>query len=114
MEGGLSDQFWLAEEQVERLRPRIPTMRCQVRPDDCSVLSGSIPGTRNDLRWRDAPAVQAPTGTFWTGFVRWSRLGSVFAGIPRDLARPGAEGDTIITNVETGPTTGPRTGGEGT
>jgi transposase len=59
------------------------------------VLSGIIHVKRNGLRWRDAPAVYGPHKTLYNRFVRWSRLG-VFARIFRDLARPKAEGDTLM------------------
>lgn len=91
----MGDQVWLTEEQVERLRPHVPKVRGKARSDDCMVLSGIIHVTRNGLRWRDAPAVHGPHKTLYNRFVRWSRLG-VFARMFRDLARPGAEGDTIM------------------
>lgn len=91
----MSDQFWLTEEQVERLRPHFPRVRGKPRSDDRTVLSGIIHVKRNGLRWRDAPAVYGPHKTLYNRFVRWSRLG-VFARIFRDLARPGSEGDTLM------------------
>jgi transposase len=91
----MSDQVWLTEEQVERLRPHFPKARGKPRSDDRTVLSGIIHVKRNGLRWRDAPAVYGPHKTLYNRFVRWSRLG-VFARIFRDLARPGAEGDTLM------------------
>ena len=91
----MSDQFWLTEEQVERLRPHFPKVRGKARSDDRMVLSGIIHVKRNGMRWRDAPAAYGPHKTLYNRFVRWSRLG-VFARIFRDLARPGAEGDTIM------------------
>jgi transposase len=54
---------------------------------------------RNGLRWRDAPAVYGPHKTLCNRFVRWSRLG-VLGRIFRDLAKPGAEGDTIMMDIE--------------
>ena len=63
--------------------------------DDRRVLSGILFVLRNGLRWRDAPAVYGPHKTLYNRFVRWLRLG-VFARIFRDLAQPGAEGDTLM------------------
>ena len=91
----MGDRFWLTGEQVERLRPHFPKVRGKARSDDRMVLSGIIHVKRNGLRWRDAPAVHGPRKTLCNRFARWSRLG-VFARMFRDLARPGAEGDTIM------------------
>ncbi len=78
---------------MERLRPHFPKVRGKARSDDRTVLSGIIHMEHNGLRWRDAPAVYGPHKTPYNRFVRWSRLG-VFARMFRQLAQPGAEGDT--------------------
>ena len=91
----MSGQFWLTGKQVERLRPHFPKARGKPRVDDRRVLSGILFVLRNGLRWQDAPAVYGPHKTLYNRFVRWSRLG-VFARVFRDLARPGADGDTIM------------------
>jgi putative transposase len=91
----MSGQFWLTDKQVERLRPHFPKPRGKPRVDDRRVLSGVLFVLRNGLRWQDAPAVYGPHKTLYNRFVRWSRLG-VFARIFRDLARPGADGDTLM------------------
>ncbi len=91
----MSGQFWLTQEQVERLRPHFPKARGKPRVDDRRVLSGILHVLRNGLRWRDAPSVYGPHKTLYNRFVRWSRLG-VFARIFRDLARPGSQSDTIM------------------
>jgi len=91
----MSGQFWLTDKQVERLRPLFPKARGRPGVDDRRVLSGILHVLRNGLRWRDAPAVYGPHKTLYNRFVRWSRLG-VFAPIFRDLAQPGADGDTLM------------------
>ncbi len=91
----MSRQFWLTSEQVERLRPHFPKSRGKPRVDDRRVLSGILHVLRNGLRWQDAPSVYGPPKTLDNRFVRWSRLG-VFARIFRDLAQPGADGDTLM------------------
>ncbi len=91
----MSGQFWLTHEQVERLRPHFPKPRGRPRVDDRRVLSGIIHVKRNGLRWRDAPSDYGPHKTLYNRFARWSRLG-VFAGIFRDLAKPGPDGDTLM------------------
>ena len=91
----MSGQFWLTDEQVERLRPHFPKARGKPRVDDRRVLSGILHVLRNGLRWRDAPAVYGPHKTLYNRFVRWSRLG-VFARIFYTLAQPGRDGETIM------------------
>jgi putative transposase len=91
----MSGQFWLTDQQVERLRPYFPKPRGKPRVDDRRVLSGILFVLRNGLRWQDAPAVYGPHKTLYNRFARWSRLG-VFARIFRDLAKPGADGDTLM------------------
>jgi len=91
----MSGQFWLSDEQVERLRPHFPKARGKPRVDDRRVLSGILHVLRNGLRWQDAPAVYGPHKTLYNRFARWSRLG-VFARIFRDLAQPGPDGDTLM------------------
>jgi transposase len=91
----MSGQFWLSEGQVERLRPHFPKARGKPRVDDRRVLSGILHVLRNGLRWQDAPAIYGPHKTLYNRFARWSRLG-VFARIFRDLAKPGADGDTLM------------------
>ena len=91
----MSGQFWLTDEQVERLRPHVSKARDKPRVDDRRVLSGILHVLRNGLRWRDAPAVYGPHKTLYNRFVRWSPLG-VLGRIFRDLARAGADGATIM------------------
>ena len=91
----MSGQFWLSDEQVERLRPHFPKPRGKPRVDDRRVLSGILHVLRNGLRWQDAPPVYGPHKTLYNRFVRWSHLG-VFARIFRGLAQPGVDGDTVM------------------
>ncbi len=93
--GRMSEHFWLTEEQMERLRPFFPKSRGKPRVDDRRVLSGIIYIQKNGLQWKDAPSVYGPPKTLYNRFVRWSRMG-VFARILAELARPGAQGDTIM------------------
>jgi transposase len=91
----MTGQFWLTDKQVERLKSHFPKPRGKPRVDDRRVLSGILHILRNGLRWQDAPSVCGPHGTLYNRFVRRSRLG-VVARIFRDLAQPGAEGDTLM------------------
>jgi transposase len=57
---GLSE-FWLSEEQFERLRPLLPDkVRGVARVDDRRVISGIIHVVRSGGRWVDAPACRGP------------------------------------------------------
>ena len=91
----MSGHFWLAEEQMERLRPFFPRSRGKRRVDDRRVLSGIIYVQKNGLQWTDAPAVYGPHKTLYNRFVRWSRMG-VFARIFMELAQPDPEDETIM------------------
>ena len=58
-ETGMSDLFWLTDEQMERLRPFFPKSHGKPRVDNRRVLSGIVFVNKNGLRWRDAPAAYA-------------------------------------------------------
>ena len=60
----MSGQFWLSDEQAERLRPHFPKPRGKPRVDNRRVLSGILHILRNGLCWQDAPA-----GTHQRGLV---------------------------------------------
>ena len=91
----MSGDFWLTDEQMERLRPFFPKSRGKPRVDDRRVLSGIIYIKKNGLQWKHAPAAYGPPKTLYNRFVRWSRLG-VFARIFVELAQPGLDGETIM------------------
>jgi transposase len=72
---GLSE-FWLSEEQFERLRPLLPDkVRGVARVDDRRVISGIIHVVRSGGRWVDAPACYGPRKTLYNRFVRWAAKG---------------------------------------
>ena len=50
----MNGQFWLSDEQVERLRLHFQKVRGKPRVDDRRVLSGLLHVLRNGLRWQDA------------------------------------------------------------
>ncbi len=56
----MSDQFWLCEEQLKRIKRYFPLSHGVPRVDDRRVVSGIIHVIRNGLRWRDAPEVNRP------------------------------------------------------
>jgi len=71
----MSDQFWLSEEQLARIKRYFPLSHGVPRVDDRKVISGIIQVIRNGLRWRDAPAVYGPHKTLYNRFIRWSKMG---------------------------------------
>jgi transposase len=73
----MSDQYWLSEAQLERIKPYFPRSHGRPRVDDRRVISGIVHVIRNGLRWRDAPEVYGPHKTPYNRFLRWSRIGVV-------------------------------------
>lgn len=54
-------EFWLSEEQFERLRPLLPDkVRGVARVDDRRVISGIIHVVKSGGRWVDAPPCYGP------------------------------------------------------
>ena len=69
-------EFWLSEEQFERLRPMLPNkVRGVARVDDRRVISGIIHVLKSGGRWIDAPACYGPKKTLYNRFVRWAAKG---------------------------------------
>lgn len=69
-------EFWLSEEQFERLRPLLPDkVRGVPRVDDRRVISGIIHVLKSGGRWADAPACYGPRKTLYNRFVRWAVKG---------------------------------------
>ncbi|MFN4929060.1 IS5 family transposase [Bradyrhizobium sp.] len=69
-------EFWLSEEQFERLRPLLPSkVRGVARVDDRRVISGIIHVVKSGGRWVDAPACYEPRKTLYNRFVRWAAKG---------------------------------------
>ncbi len=71
----MSDQYWLNEEQLARIKPYFPLSHGVPRVDDRRVISGIIHVIRNGLRWRDAPVDYGPHKTLYNRFIRWSKMG---------------------------------------
>jgi putative transposase len=81
----MTDQYWLSEKQLTRIKPCFPRSHGVPRVDDRRVLSGIIHVLKRGLQWRDAPAGYGPHRTLYNRFVRWSRLG-VFDDIFKALS----------------------------
>ena len=94
----MSDQFWLTEDQLARIKPHFPRPHGVPRVDDRCVVSGIIHVIRNGLRWRDAPEVYGPHKTLYNRFIRWSRMG-VFDGIFAALVAEGDPPDRLMIDA---------------
>ncbi len=69
-------EYWLSDEQFERLRPLLPNkVRGVARVDDRRVISGIIHVVKSGGRWVDAPACYGPRKTLYNRFVRWAAKG---------------------------------------
>ncbi len=69
-------EYWLSDEQFERLRPLLPDkVRGVARVDDRRVISGIIHVVKSGGRWVDAPACYGPRKTLYNRFVRWAAKG---------------------------------------
>jgi transposase len=94
----MSDQFWLSEEQLGRIKPYFPLSHGVPRVDDRRVVSGIVHVIRNGLRWRDAPEVYGPHKTLYNRFIRWSRMG-VFNRIFAALAAEDGPPDRLMIDA---------------
>ena len=94
----MSDQFWLSEAQLDRLKPYFPRSHGVPRVDDRRVISGIIHVIRNGLRWRDAPSVYGPHKTMYNRFIRWSKMG-VFDRIFTALVEEGGPPDRLMIDA---------------
>ena len=80
----MSRQFWLSDEQVERLQPHFPKAWGKPWVDDRRVLSGIPHVLRNGLRWQNAPAVHGPQPRIIVGHDNlYSPLGRLETGLVR-------------------------------
>ena len=87
-------QFWLSDEQLERIEPYLPTdIRGKERVDDRRVISGIVHVLKSGCRWCDCPEVYGPPTTIYNRFVRWARRG-VWENLFRKLAGNGRSAHT--------------------
>ncbi|WP_235932979.1 IS5 family transposase [Paragemmobacter ruber] len=86
--------FWLADEQMQRLKPSFPKSHGKPRVDDRRVLSGIIFINGNGLRWCDAPREYGPPKTLYNRWKRWGDMG-VFARMMEGLASEGG-GEKVV------------------
>ena len=92
----MSDNFWLSDEQFERLEPLLPSdTRGVPRVDDRRVISGIIHVLQSGCRWRDAPAHYGPHKTLYNRFVRWERK-DVWVGLFERLDEAGGPPEAVM------------------
>ena len=94
----MSDLWLLSVAQMRRIEPYFPLSHGIPRVDDRRIMSGIIFVSRNELRWRDAPAGYGPHKTIYNRFIRWSRLG-VFNRIFAELAAKGGPPDRLMIDA---------------
>ena len=86
----MSSNFWLTEEQFNKIRPLPPNKSRGVpRVDDRRVLSGIISCIQRSYRWSDVPPEYGPAKTLYNRWKRWSEAGvfeHVFAALVREMA----------------------------
>lgn len=85
----MADEFWLTDDQMDRLRPLLPDkVRGVPRVDDRRVISGIVHVLRSGCRWRDAPECYGPRKTLYNRFRRWADKG-VWRHVFEELAAAG-------------------------
>lgn len=95
----MSGNFWLSEEQFNKIKPFLPDKpRGVPRVDDLRVLSGIIFCLQRGYRWSDVPAEYGPAKTLYNRYKRWSEAG-VFERIFEALARDGTDLGTLMIDA---------------
>ena len=94
----MSDQFWLSEAQLKKIKPYFPLSHGVPRVDDRKVVSGIIHVIKNGLRWRDVPEIYGPHKTLYNRFIRWSRMG-IFDKIFSALVAEGGMPDRLMIDA---------------
>ncbi len=95
----MSSNFWLSEEQFNKINPLLPNKpRSVPRVDDRRVLSGIIFCLQRGYRWSDVPPEYGPARTFCNRYKRWSEAG-IFERIFEALAREGADLSTLMIDA---------------
>lgn len=92
----MSSNFWLTEEQFNKIRLLLPNKPRGVPPvDDRHVLSGILFCIQRGYRWPDVPAEYAPAKTLYNRWKRWSEAG-VFERVFDTLARETVDLSTLM------------------
>ena len=95
----MSLNFWLTEEQFDKINPLLPNQpRGAPHVDDRRVLSGIIFCRQRRYRWSDAPAEYGPAKMLYNRYKRWSEAG-VFKRVFETLARESADLSTLMIDA---------------
>ena len=95
----MSGNFWLTEEQFNKIKPLLPNKpRGVPRVDDRRVISGIIFCLQRGYRWSDVPAEYGPAKTLYNRYKRWSEAG-VFGQIFEALAAERADLSTLMIDA---------------
>jgi len=90
----MSNLLWLADAQMERLKPFFLTSHGRPRVDDRRVPGGLVFINRNELKWCDAPREHGPPKTLCNRWKRWGDMG-VFARMMEGLACEGSQAKVV-------------------
>ena len=88
----MSDQFWLSEKQLARIKPCFPLSHGMPRVDDRKVISGIIQVSEMDCAGGTLPKGHGPHKTLYNRFIRWSKMGvfdKVFTALVAENGPPG-------------------------
>ena len=95
----MSDDFWLTEEQFDRIKPLLPNKSRGVpRVDDRRELSGIIFCLKRGYRWSDVPPEYGPAKTLYNRYRRWAGAG-VFERIFTTLATEAADLSVLMMDA---------------
>ena len=91
MGGFTLSNFWLTDDQFNKISPVLPNKpRGVPRGDDRKVLSGIIFCLQRGYRWSDVPPEYGSAKTLYNRWKRWSEAG-VFERVFDTLARETAD-----------------------
>lgn len=95
----MSLNFWLSEEQFNKIKPLLPSKpRGVPRVDDRRVLSGIIFCLQRGYRWSDVPQEYGPAKTLYNRYRRWAQAG-VFERIFAELVHNGTDPSTLMIDA---------------
>ncbi len=78
----MSSNFWLTEDQFNKINPLLPNKpRGVARVDDRRVLSGLFLCLQRGYLWSDVPAEYGQARTLYNRYRRWSEPGIFGAGV---------------------------------
>ena len=95
----MSSNFWLSEEEFNKIKPLLPNKSRGVpRVDDRRVLSGIIFCLQRGYRWSDVPTEYGPAKTLYNRYKRWSEAG-IFKDIFEALSSQRIDKGTLMIDA---------------